>query len=466
MTVVMNRYFNKLTMLFQLCILIAACECGETSLLGSPDALQEISDQVEVDIAEEIVPDRPCWDNDGDGFMDAACGGLDCDDTRDDVYPGAPEVCNDDVDQNCDGRDGGPFLLEPCVRVRYDRPVESPPRLAWTGITFGVIWTEHRGISTELMFSLISAAGERLGEPFQVSDDGGAWASEPSITWTGSEFGIVWTEGMDSQNVFFTRIGSSGERMAAPVPVTEIDYLALAPDVAWTGSEYGLVWADTRLTQSECTMMGCYYHVFFTRLDEAGNKLTDEIPVSDDIVSPGGQWDRTWISWTGSEFGVFWNHLSRVTPSGMDTDDVFLGHEFSGLPVWAGSQYGVLWKSFEGDPEGRYSLFLTLLLPDGTETQTVSLESSSVYYEGCALAWAGSGYGVAWKTEELSARGIYFTLLAETGDEEFGKVKILEYTDYLSNHALAWTGSEFGLVWRHSVELSADVYFGRIGLCE
>jgi MYXO-CTERM domain-containing protein len=40
-------------------------------------------------------------DADGDGVP----SDLDCDDARDDVYPGAPEVCGDGVDQDCDGRD-------------------------------------------------------------------------------------------------------------------------------------------------------------------------------------------------------------------------------------------------------------------------------------------------------------------------------------------------------------------------
>jgi hypothetical protein len=37
-------------------------------------------------------------DNDGDGFP--WCN--DCDDRRADVYPGAPELCGDAIDQNCD----------------------------------------------------------------------------------------------------------------------------------------------------------------------------------------------------------------------------------------------------------------------------------------------------------------------------------------------------------------------------
>ena len=46
--------------------------------------------------------DGPGEDDDRDGFIDAACGGLgtDCDDTRADTYPGAPETC-DRYDSDC-----------------------------------------------------------------------------------------------------------------------------------------------------------------------------------------------------------------------------------------------------------------------------------------------------------------------------------------------------------------------------
>lgn len=43
------------------------------------------------------------FDQDGDGFIDEANGGDDCDDGDDDVYPGAEERC-DDKDNDCDGK--------------------------------------------------------------------------------------------------------------------------------------------------------------------------------------------------------------------------------------------------------------------------------------------------------------------------------------------------------------------------
>ena len=44
-------------------------------------------------------------DLDGDGFADYRCGGTDCDDADQAVFPGAAEVVDDGVDQDCDGGD-------------------------------------------------------------------------------------------------------------------------------------------------------------------------------------------------------------------------------------------------------------------------------------------------------------------------------------------------------------------------
>ncbi len=45
---------------------------------------------------------RDCLDPDGDGYGDGPdCTGLDCDESDDQVHPGAPELCND-IDDDCD----------------------------------------------------------------------------------------------------------------------------------------------------------------------------------------------------------------------------------------------------------------------------------------------------------------------------------------------------------------------------
>ena len=56
--------------------------------------------EVLTDAAWQIAP---CSDGDGDG----SCSPFDCDAADPTVFPGAPEVCDDGIDQDCDGVDSG-----------------------------------------------------------------------------------------------------------------------------------------------------------------------------------------------------------------------------------------------------------------------------------------------------------------------------------------------------------------------
>ncbi len=55
-----------------------------------------------------------CQDNDNDGFDAESCGGTDCDDDDDKIYPGAEEIC-DGKDSDCDD---GPYPDE--IDLDYD----------------------------------------------------------------------------------------------------------------------------------------------------------------------------------------------------------------------------------------------------------------------------------------------------------------------------------------------------------
>ena len=76
--------FNTVSAFIFICLVFLNCSCTETVLSGSADAGEEVQ--------QETLTETPCQDNDGDGFLDSACGGDDCDDTRNDIFPGCPST--------------------------------------------------------------------------------------------------------------------------------------------------------------------------------------------------------------------------------------------------------------------------------------------------------------------------------------------------------------------------------------
>jgi len=84
-------------------------DCDDGNALVHPNAPENCADGIDnncdglTDDEDTVNCDPGCTDNDGDGFNDISCGGPDCDDNNDTVYPGAPELCEDGLDNNCDG---------------------------------------------------------------------------------------------------------------------------------------------------------------------------------------------------------------------------------------------------------------------------------------------------------------------------------------------------------------------------
>jgi len=124
---------------------------------GLPDLAVANSESYDV----SILMNRTCWDDDADGYDDEACGGDDCDDTDPDVSPGAMEVCDSGIDDDCDGLVDGDdpdciveFTFE--LDASYEAgllslifTIGTPEPATWSnylvltysGFTFSPLWT-------------------------------------------------------------------------------------------------------------------------------------------------------------------------------------------------------------------------------------------------------------------------------------------------------------------------------------
>lgn len=104
-------------------------DCNDLDLTVNPAAVEICGDSADNNCDGQIDEgcSASCPDIDGDGYLDAACGGNDCDDTNAAINPGAEEICGNNIDNNCNGAsdetcttcpDGTVLLIS---KIAYDR---------------------------------------------------------------------------------------------------------------------------------------------------------------------------------------------------------------------------------------------------------------------------------------------------------------------------------------------------------
>lgn len=132
--------------------------CGDADLSHLLFAQAAVADDFDSSYADSMLGETGggCVDADGDGyFSTGGCGSeIDCDDTDSTVHPGAPEICGDSIDQNCDGSD------QACSTGLADLTITNVDEI-----------------------SLPTAQGEILSVEFDVMNEGLGSCSTGSITY-------------------------------------------------------------------------------------------------------------------------------------------------------------------------------------------------------------------------------------------------------------------------------------------
>lgn len=403
-------------------------------------------------------------DADEDGYVairaptGEACGGTDCDDGRGDVYPGAPEVCLDGVDQDCDDIVDGPMTMGTDEQLSTATGLFTfKSRIAWSGSEYGVSWSDNRGGTFGIYFARVDASGSKIGTDDLIS---GPTMDRPSVKWTGSEYGLGWNMAGD---VYFARLSPLGAKVGSDEQITTDPDSSSSPSLAWTGSEFGVGWYDTRDGDSE---------IYFARISAAGAKVGSDVRISN---AAGDSYFPT-LAWTGSEFGVAWYdqrdgryeiYFARVSAAGTKVGpDVRVTNATgdSSFPdlAWSGSEFGAIWNDTrDANLEIYFARISAAGAMVGSDVRVTNATGDSDFP---SIAWTGSEYGVVWVDGRDGTDRTYFVRLSPTGTKVGSDWPIMAHDSVMPS--LVWNGSLFGVSWEDNRLGSYQIFFNRIGLCD
>ncbi len=402
-----------------------------------------------------------CIDGDGDGYgnpasVDCPFPALDCNDASPSIFPGAVESC-DGFDNDCDGQSddspGCDRTCDPPEPIGSEQVISSTagfspgswPRTAWNGSGFASVWSGHpSGGNDAVFFALGDASGARVSAEIPVSSSSGI-AKDPALAFTGSAYGVVWADSRDGElEIYFSRIGASGEKQLADVPLSRDEEISAWPDIAWDGRQFGVVWS------------GEQGGVVFTTLDLDGHRTSPVATVSTNIAWP----NRAAIAWTGAEYAVVWSG-SEGAAAQVFFQRISATGDLVGPPVgvttntsstaanprlaWSGTRFGVVWYD---DRVGGHRAHFAVLDPAGTR-QGPELRLSDAVSINPDIESSGEEFAAAWSdAREGVSRKIYFQLVDAGGLPVSPAIPVSSGGATRDNASLAWTGLRYGVASR------------------
>jgi len=353
-----------------------------------------------------------------------------------------------------------PLKIGTETRVSENGSSSLNPSLSWTGSEFGVSWSDSRHGDNEIYFARLTAAGDTAGQEVRVTyDSGGSWAT--SLAWSGSEFGVAWYDFRDSDNeIYFNRITAGGTVAGPSTRVTYSTGSSSMPSLVWGGGQYGLAWQEYGPGNEE---------IYFATLTAGGTPWTQNRITWDSSNS-----EEPSLVWTGSEYGAAFQDdrygndevvLARIRADGamvLSENRLSFGIEASWYPslAWTGREFGAAWQDHRNG--ANYEIYFALAAADGaTASAEIMVANEAVSYKNPSLAWTGNEFGVCWHDDW----DVYCNWLTEKGCPASSVHNVSQDgSNPSAMPSLVWTGSEFGVAWRDARDGNYEIYFARLGL--
>jgi len=203
------------------------------------------------------------------------------------------------------------------TRLTFSPGDSTDPFVAWTGDGYGIAWRDSRDNNGagEIYFMRLDSSGSKIAGDMRVTvttED----SLYPRLVWSGLEFGLSWSESFD--NIFFTRLSPLGAKLSDDIWVDQDTARSFLSSLVWTGSEYGIAWGDQRDAVVR-------YQLYLARLDPQGAAIGAQIRITNvpgssnnpSIVWTGSGYSMAWNDSRDSTYQVY---LARLTCACTDLD--------------------------------------------------------------------------------------------------------------------------------------------------
>jgi parallel beta-helix repeat protein len=298
------------------------------------------------------------------------------------------------------------------------------PQIVWNGSEYGILWSDNDGSGQRIKFMRLDALGTKLSDVFITGSNDNATmggGNRISLIWTDSEYVAVWHgtqpyNGGWNYEIYFARINSAGNSVLAKSRVTYNKYSSVNPSIAWDGNSYGIVWSDGTYAQDANVR-----DIYFTRVDSEGNKLLDDIRLTDVRASNSARADNSHIFWDGYNYSIIWKQRSN-----------------------------------DSNIDGAYYVKV-----DSFGNKIIANKKISATTEGIRLlsvVRSENTYGLVWSSIQLG-NSIYFKIIDINGNTVANDKIINDISGENDHPDIVWNGVRYGVVWHNIQNNRSQLYF-------
>jgi hypothetical protein len=274
---------------------------------------------------------------------------------------------------------------------------------------WGVVWTDTRGGDEDIWFSRVTSiglgAGSKIGNDKPINTTIGA-SKHADITWSGSEWGVVYQDEGDNPEIYFARLAADGTLLGSEVRLTLHPADSIKPHVVWTGTNYMVVWSDNRDTDHE---------IYMATVDSAGSKSSVDI---------------------------------KLTNNAYDIEDPSI--------VWAGTEAGITWTDFR---DGNKEIYIMSVNGSGVkripETRISAAEGDSVQSD---VAFANGHYAISWVDSRSGAEQIYLSVMRTNTDLLLAERAVTSDAASSRLPSITGSGNHFCIAWFFNDTATTEIY--------